>query len=90
MTNSLQDDLDVIRDALRSPKKVPKTVDLEEPDDTENARENDDKLTNLDLIRQNPETWVFFCVSYWYTLNKKVYFPFDGNQNAMGVPTSSS
>ncbi|KAJ5610143.1 hypothetical protein N7510_006862 [Penicillium lagena] len=79
--------IDTIITALDSSENVPKSTNLDHPDDIKNYDQNDGELTNLELVRQNPETWVFFCVSYWYTLNKKIYFPFEGGNNGKGRST---
>ncbi|KAJ5161556.1 hypothetical protein N7492_006948 [Penicillium capsulatum] len=74
-TNDSLDSLHTLLNALKSPNGVPKSLSLDEPDNTDQHYENVSKLTNLELVRENPETWVYFCVSYWYTLNQNVYFP---------------
>ncbi|KAJ5413885.1 hypothetical protein N7509_000512 [Penicillium cosmopolitanum] len=43
-----------------------------------NALKNSDRKTNAQLVRTNPETWVFFCADYWYTLHKNLYWDTTG------------
>lgn len=73
--NSDQDDLDVILKALESPKTIPKGTDFENPNHPGPYEHNKYSFTNVELVRQNPETWIYFCTAYWYTLNQKVHFP---------------
>ncbi|KAJ5895377.1 hypothetical protein N7495_007068 [Penicillium taxi] len=63
--------LETILAALKSPKTVPKYFNL----DSNEGGINSDKFTNLQLVRANPETYVFLCVAYWYTINKGYTFP---------------
>ncbi|KAJ5413911.1 hypothetical protein N7509_000538 [Penicillium cosmopolitanum] len=42
------------------------------------ALRNSGRKTNIELVRTNPETWVFFCTDYWYTLNKNLYWDTTG------------
>lgn len=67
--------------ALKTPDEVPAGTNLDEPTKTDDGLKNVDKMTNAELVRSNPETWVYLCVSYWYTLNKGYYFP-DGGKGA--------
>ncbi|CAI7576812.1 unnamed protein product [Penicillium pancosmium] len=50
-------------------------------DGQRNALKNLDRKTNAMLVRTNPETWVFFCTDYWYTLNKNLYWDTTGVSN---------
>lgn len=81
ITNTFRDSIANLLKALESPEKVPKSFNLDKPDKIK--EKNEGRLTNLELVRQNPETWVFLCVSYWYTIHRKVYFP--NGQEAMPI-----
>ncbi|KAJ5161557.1 hypothetical protein N7492_006949 [Penicillium capsulatum] len=67
-------DISTLLKALEYPKRIPKSTNLDSPNDKKH-NPNSDKLTNLDLVRRNPETWVYLCVSYWHTIHRRFYFP---------------
>ncbi len=60
---------------------MPVTVSLDDPnDDTGEEALNTAGFTKIQLVRQNPETYVFFCVAYWYA--QQTTFK-DSNGNAV-------
>lgn len=72
------DDLSEVKAAIMKPNKKPKTLSFSDPDNIlgttplNKAVPGRRKLTNIELVRMNPETFVWFCVSYWYYLQDPI------------------
>ncbi|APA15442.1 hypothetical protein sscle_14g102120 [Sclerotinia sclerotiorum 1980 UF-70] len=71
-------DLSEVKAAIMKPNKKPKTLSFSDPDNIlgttplNKAVPGRRKLTNIELVRMNPETFVWFCVSYWYYLQDPI------------------
>ncbi|KAL1641691.1 hypothetical protein SLS58_005969 [Diplodia intermedia] len=68
-------DWDVFAEGMMSPNHVPEFEQISGVDETEGVAElqpNTRGETNLQLLRRNPETFLFFAVAYW-TWSRNVY-----------------
>ncbi|KAJ8068520.1 hypothetical protein OCU04_004070 [Sclerotinia nivalis] len=62
-------DLNEVKIAIEHPNTIPLTTSFTDPNgNDEDSGENDEGKSNIELVRMNPETFVWFCVSYWYYL----------------------
>lgn len=71
-----------------NPNAIPRTLNWD-GDDPDRQKPNTSRRKNINLIRGNPESYVWFCVGYWYYLNYKDKS--DGNirwgfQNGLATP----
>ncbi|CAD6441252.1 3441ec81-c2e3-4cf5-89b8-bd02fda31f63 [Sclerotinia trifoliorum] len=62
-------DLDEVKLAIIHRNTIPLTTSFADPNgNNEKSPKNYDEKSNIELVRMNPETFVWFCVSYWYYL----------------------